>query len=98
MNYYEKSVKEMHTMRSSSVVVIFKSIAEAPLKALEIDGTSAESKSESGTIGKSNSIKTQSCDFGTLLAIKTPNSVRNSILSAFTKPEVNRKCEAANVP
>ena len=92
------------------MVVFLKSITEAPFNALEIDGTSAESNSVSGTTGKFNSIKKQSCAppssklkdsaflaSGTLLAVKIPDRVRNSILLVSTKPDVNRKCEAAKV-
>lgn len=83
--------KVIHTKRFSSVVVSFKSITEAPFKALEIAGISAESNSVSGTTGKSNSIKESICSVsGALLAVRTPDSVRNSILLAFTKPDVNR--------
>ncbi|KAL6968358.1 hypothetical protein U1Q18_034158, partial [Sarracenia purpurea var. burkii] len=102
--------KVIHTKRSSEVVVFFKSITETPFKALEIVGTSTESKSASGITGKSNSIKKQSCASpfssfkesiclasGTLLAVNTPDIVKNSIMVAFTKPDENRKCEAAKV-
>ncbi len=50
------------TIRSSSVVVLFISITEAPLRALEIDENSVGLKSVIGMVGKSNSIKKLSCD------------------------------------
>lgn len=49
-------------MRSSSVVVLFISITEAALRALEIEENSVGSKSVIGMVGKSNSIKKLSCD------------------------------------
>jgi hypothetical protein len=53
---------EAITIRSSSVVVLFISITEAPLRALEIDENSVGLKSVIGMVGKSNSIKKLSCD------------------------------------
>ena len=98
------------TMRSSSVVVLFISITEAPLRALEIDETSAELKSIIGMVGKSNSIRKLSCDSrfwifkpsvvcisGTFLAVNVPDTVTNSMTLEFNKLEVKSVCAAANV-
>ena len=98
------------TKRSSEEVVIFISCKAAPFTALEIDETSSGLKSVNGTVGKSNSMKKPSCvspfwiskPFDVLisvifLAVRIPDSVTNSIVLEFTKPDVNSACAAANV-
>lgn len=83
---------------------------EAPFKLWEIVDSSEEVYSTSGTTGKSNSIqksssasvmfkcdKTETLGSETLLAVKTPDSVMNSITFAFTKPDEKMKWDAAKV-
>ena len=110
-----KSLREWYggiTMRSSSVVVLFISITEAALRALEIEENSVGSKSVTGMVGKSNSIKKLSCDSsfwiievepldvlisGTFLAVKIPEAVRNSTVLELIKLVAKSVCAAANV-
>lgn len=80
------------------------------LSALEIRKIPEELKSVVGTHGKSNSMKKHSFASpsrvflkslvfisGTFLAVRIPDSVKNSITLEFTKPFVKSMCEAANV-
>lgn len=83
------------------------SIKETPFNIAEIAETARSLKSEIGTTGKFNSMKKLSCVSpfdeslillsGTLLAVKIPESVENSIVFEFTKWDWKRKWEAANV-
>ena len=75
-----------------------------------MDETSAELKSIVGTVGKSNSIRKHYCASpfwifelsdalvsGNFLAVRIMDSVTNSIMWEFTKPNENNACAAANV-
>lgn len=92
-------------MRYSKLVVFFISLTEAPPRALDIIETSAELNSAFGSLGKFNSIKKPFCASsseallfsGTLLAVKIPDNVSNSMTSESILPDVKRVCAAANV-
>lgn len=84
-------------------MVLWISTTEAPLRLFEIETaeTSVELNSAMGTAGKSNSIENpcwiapfcialEISSSGTFLAVRTPDSVWNSILSESTKPFAKR--------
>ena len=89
-------------------VVFLILITEAPPKALDINvESSAELNSVLGSVGKVNSIKKPLCaspleaslifSILTLLAVRIPESVTNSIMLESTFLDVKRVCAAAIV-
>jgi hypothetical protein len=98
-NYYKE---QKSSTRRSSADVFWTLTTETPFKVLGSDGSIASPTK--GTTGKSNSTKNfsplsffEKSALGTFLAVTTPILATKLMKSWFTRSDVNRKCDAANV-
>ena len=93
------------------VVLLIATIEVFSPKALDSSEDSADTNSVLGSLGKLSSMKKPLCaspfralqppeglESGTLLAVRMPESVTNSIMSESIFPDVKRACAEANVP